>query len=129
MTQEEQSIKYVMKYEESQRRNPVDVSKKRTFGYDIESRNRFIEVKSRPGKTLQPFITLHNHLLRSIGKGLANYYIYIVYDMGKEPKLVIIPPEIIFKNLETDVKLFIRQKVYNKLKFHKLKKLNKGLKK
>ena len=119
MNQEEQSIKYVMKFEKSQQRKPVDVSKKH-IGYDIKSGNRFIEVKSRPASKIQPFIILHNALLRILGKELSHYYIYIVYDMKKEPKLIIIPPEIIFKNLETDVKLFLRQKVYNKLKLHKL---------
>mgnify|MGYP001563714278 CR=1 FL=1 len=128
MNQEEQSIKYVMKFEKSQGRKPVDLSKKH-IGYDIKSNNRYIEVKSRPGTKIQPFITLANTLLRKIGKGLSRYYIYIVYDMKEEPKLVIVPPEIIFKNLETDVKLFLRQKVYNKIKFHKLKNQNKKSKK
>lgn len=121
MTQEEKSIKYVMKYERMQKRKPVDVSKKR-IGYDIKSGNRFIEVKSRPGRMLQPFITLHNSLLRTIGRDLANYYLYIVYDMDVEPKLVIVPPEIIFQNLETTVSLFVRKKVYNDIKPKKLRK-------
>jgi len=121
MTQEELSIKYVMKFEKSQGRKPVDLSKQR-IGYDIKSDNRYIEVKSRPGKKIQPFITLHNALLRKLGKGLSCYYVYVIYDMRKEPKLVIIPPEIIFKNLETKVSLLIRKKVYNKIKPKKLRK-------
>ncbi len=120
MNQEEISIKYVIKYEKKIGNNPVDVSKKR-IGYDIKSGKKFIEVKSRPGEKIQPFITLNNHLLRSIGKGLANYYIYIIYNMREKPKLVIVPPEIIFKNLETDTVLLLRSKVYNKIKPHKLK--------
>ena len=119
MTQEELSIKYVMRYERKQGRKPVDVSKKRV-GYDIRSGNRYIEVKSRPGSKIQPFITLHNALLRTIGKGLANYYLYIVYDMAKEPKLVIVPPEVVLKNLETKVSLLVRKKVYSKIKPKKL---------
>ncbi len=123
MTQEEESIKYVIRFEKSQGRKPVDLSKK-FIGYDVKSGNRFIEVKSRPSEKLQPFITLHNALLRKLGKGLSRYYIYIVYDMKEDPKLVIIPPEVIFKNLETKVSLFIRRKVYNKTKPQKLKKIN-----
>lgn len=125
MTQEEQSVKYVMRYEKAQGRKPVDVSKK-LLGYDMKSGSRFIEVKSRPGERIQPFITLHNALLRKLGKGLSRYYIYVVYDMRQEPKLVIIPPEIIFKNLETKVSLLIRGKVYNKIKSTKLKKDKNG---
>lgn len=115
MNQEAKSIEYVMKYEKSEGRTPQDVSKKR-LGYDIKSGNRYIEVKSRPGSKIQPFITLHNHLLRSIGRGLSNYYVYLVYDMKNDPKLVIIPPEVVLKNLETKVSLLIRKKVYNKIK-------------
>lgn len=121
MTQEEFSIKYVIEYEKKRGCKPVDVSKK-LIGYDIKSGNRYIEVKSRPGEKIQPFITLHNSLLRKLGKGLSHYYIYIVYDMKKEPKLVVVPPEIIFRNLETNVSLFIRKKVYNKIKSVKLRK-------
>lgn len=122
MTQEALSIKYVIKYERSQGREAKDVSGK-GLGYDVKSGNRYIEVKSRPGCRIQPFITLHNHLLRSIGKGLSNYYVYLVYDMNKEPKLVIIPPEVVLKNLETKVSLLIRKKVYNKIKSITLKKI------
>jgi hypothetical protein len=120
MTQEEKSIEYVLKYEKAQGRNPVDVSKKH-IGYDIKSGKRFIEVKSRPKEKVQPFIKLHNALLRTIGVGLANYYLYIVYDIDKEPKLIIVPPKTIFSNLETEVSLLIRGKVYNHIKPEKLK--------
>lgn len=123
LNQEELSIRYVIKYEKSQGRYPHDVSKKH-IGYDLKSGNRYIEVKSRPGSKIQPFITLHNHLLRSIGRGLSNYYIYVVYDMKSSPRLVIIPPEVILKNLETSVSLVIRGKVYNKIKAIRLR-LNK----
>lgn len=122
MTQQEESIKYVMAYEKSKGRNPVDVSKK-LIGYDVKSGPRYIEVKSRPKSKIQPFIKLHNALLRTIGKGLANYYIYIIYDMENDPKLVIVPPEEVLKNLETEVSLLIRGKVYNKIKPEKLVKL------
>jgi len=120
MNQEEKSIKYVIAYEKSQGRKPVDVSKKH-IGYDIKSDRRFIEVKSRPKDRVQPFIKLHNALLRTMGAGLSNYYLYIVYDMDKEPKLIIVPPNVIFSNLETEVSLLIKGKVYNKIKPEKLK--------
>lgn len=109
-----------MSYEKSAGRDPVDVSSKH-IGYDIKSGKRFIEVKSRPKSRMQPFIKLHNSLLRTIGVGLANYYIYIVYDMDADPKLVIVPPKIVLSNLETEVSLLIRGKVYNKIKSEKLK--------
>lgn len=121
MTQEEISIKYVMKYEKAQGRKPIDMSKKR-IGYDIKSGNRFIEVKSRPRPNLFAFITLQDTLLRRLGKGIAHYYIYVVFDMDGSPKIVIIPPDTIFKNLKTAVKLYIPAKVYNKIKPIKIKK-------
>lgn len=121
MNQEKKSIQYVIKYEKSKGRKPEDVSGKH-IGYDIKSSKRFIEVKSRPKSNIQPFIKLHNSLLRTIGVGLANYYLYIVYDMDKDPKLIIVPPKVIFSNLETDVSLLIRGKVYNRIKPEKLKK-------
>lgn len=124
MTQEEESIKYVMRYEKRQGRKPVDVSKK-LIGYDVKSGNRYIEVKSRPGKNIQSFITLHKSLLRKLGKSLAHYYIYIVYDMNEKPKLTIVSPQIVFTNLETDVKLFLRGKTYNKIKPIQLKPIKK----
>ncbi len=38
---------------------PIDVSK-RHISYDIKSTGRLIEVKSRTGGKLQPFIFIHN---------------------------------------------------------------------
>ena len=67
-------------------------------------------------------IKLNNTLIRTIGTGLANYFLYIVYDMDKEPKLVIVPPNIVLSNLETEVSLKICGSVYNKIKPEKLKK-------
>jgi len=115
MTQEERSIKYVIKFERSQSRSPVINVSKKHIGYDIKSKGRYIEVKSRPGPKIQPSIALHNALLRKLGKGISRYYVYVVYDMKKKPKLVIVKPEVIFKNLETKVSLLIRKKVYNKI--------------
>jgi len=50
MTQEEISIKSVMKYEKSQGYKPVGVNKQHR-GYDIHSGRRYIEAKSRPENT------------------------------------------------------------------------------
>lgn len=127
MSQEEVSIKHVMKYEKLQGRKPVDQSKKH-IGYDIKSGNRFIEVKSSPKSAPYHFITLQDTLLRRLGKGIAHYYIYIVFDFGarKNPSLIIIPPNTIFKNLHTAVKLSIPGKAYNKIQPIKLGKLGQG---
>jgi len=115
MTQEQLGIQYVTRYEKAHRRKAVNVSREYK-GYDVKSGNRYIEVKSRYKSEIQPFITLNKTLLRTLGKKLVNYYVYAVYDMKRKPKLVIIPPDDIFKNLETDVSLKIRGKVYNKNK-------------
>ncbi len=120
MTQEERSIRYVLKFEKLAGRNPKDVSKLH-IGYDVKSGSRYIEVKSRPGSRIQPFILLQNTILRTLGRKISNFYIYIVYDMKNAPKLVVIDPEAIFKNLVPDVKLRLPKSAYGKIKFISLK--------
>lgn len=122
LTQEERSIEYVKRFEKRQGRKPVDMSKK-LIGYDVKSGNRYIEVKSRPGEKIQPHLTLYKGLLSKLGKNISHYFIYVVYDMDRAPKLVIIPPEVVFSNLEAEVKLIMRSKCYNKIKSINLRRL------
>lgn len=119
ISQEEKSVKIVLAFERKQGRKPIDVSKKH-IGYDVRSSGRLIEVKSKPANVLPPFILLHDALLRKLGKDIGKYYVYVVWNMGNKPKLTVIPPDVIFHNLETSVKLFIRQRVFNKIKHIRL---------
>jgi hypothetical protein len=79
-----------LKHEQSEGRKPEDVSEIKGLGFDIRSINkigevvRYIEVKSRRGKD-EVSIT-HNEWLKAKRFG-KDYWLYIVYDVGDEPKL------------------------------------------
>ncbi len=104
---EKKAMRIVMKYEKINGRRPKDVSKKR-IGYDIESDKRLIEVKGQSRKEAG-MIGIHNSIVRKLGKRLAKYHIYIVYNINKLPRLRIIEPDDIFKVLETDVRFVIKK--------------------
>ena len=110
---EKQAIELVMQYEKHQGRNPFDVSKTR-YGYDIKSGDRLIEVKGQ--KAPKPdFIYLYKETLRKLGDNTLHYYIYLVYDIKRQPKLKILPPEKIFGNIEIEATFFLRGKTFKEL--------------
>ncbi len=108
---EQKAMKIVMEYEKSHGRNPKDVSRTRC-GYDIESGNRCIEVKGQ-SSVRADWIWITPTIVRNLGKKLANYYIYIVYDIKTKPKLKILEPDIIFKNLKIDTLFLLKGDVIN----------------
>lgn len=108
---EQKAMKIVIKYEKLQGREPRDVSKTRC-GYDIQSGNRCIEVKGQSSKRAD-WIWITPTIVRNLGKKLANYYIYIVYDIKNKPRLKILEPDIIFKNLEIDTLFLLKGDVIN----------------
>jgi len=79
-----------MKFERDNGRLPVDVSGIKGLGFDIKSFNkdgkfeRYIEVKARKGKG--EVCLSYNEWLKAKRFG-KNYWLYIVYDAGKEPRL------------------------------------------
>lgn len=110
---EQQAIEVVMTYERKQGRKPKDVHTLRK-GYDIESDNRLIEVKGqskkRPGS-----IWIKKTLLKKLGKGVMQYHVYIVYGLNPDesrsvPKIKILPPALIFSNLQIDTVYLISAK-------------------
>lgn len=109
---EQKAMQLVMNYEKSQGRKPKDVSRTKC-GYDIKSGKRCIEVKGSSHKRAD-WITITNTIIRNLGKNLANYYIYIVYDIKGKPKLKILEPDVIFKHLEIIAQLYISAAVVNK---------------
>lgn len=109
---EQQAMEIVMKYEKSQGRSPKDVSRTKC-GYDIKSGNRYIEVKGQGSKKAE-WIWITNSIVRNLGRNLANYYIYIVYDVKDKPKLKILEPDVIFKNLQIDTLFLLKSGVINK---------------
>jgi len=111
-TVEKKAIEIVMDYEWNQKRNPEDVSTKKC-GYDIKSRDRFIEVKGQSRKKAS-WIWINNSIVRKLGKNLSKYYVYIVYDIKNNPKLKILEPDVIFKNLKIDPFFLLETKVINK---------------
>ena len=108
---EKKAMNIVMKYEKKQGRNPKDVSKNR-IGYDIKSGGRCIEVKGQSTKRAE-WIWINNTVIRKLGKEISNYYVYIVYDINKKPKLKILEPDVIFKNLVVDTMFKLNSKVVN----------------
>lgn len=109
---EQKAMGIVMNYEKSQGRNPKDVSRTKC-GYDVKSGNRFIEVKGQ-GSKRAAWIWINNSIVRNLGRNLANYYIYIVYDIKNTPKLKILEPGVIFKNLKIDTLFLLTTAVINK---------------
>jgi hypothetical protein len=109
---EQKAMELIMKYESSQGRKPKDVSKTRC-GFDIKSGNRCIEVKGQ-GSERASWIWITPTIVRNLGRKLANYYIYIVYNIKNSPKLKIIEPDVIFKNLKIDTLFLLTADVINK---------------
>ena len=102
-------MKIAMNYEKKRGRAAVDVSK-RKVGYDIKSGGRLIEVKARADKLKVGNIHMHGSLLKKLGKNVSKYYIYVIYNINKEPKMKILPPDFIFSNIEIDAHYLIRGK-------------------
>lgn len=110
---ERQAIELVMNYEKRQGRNPQDVSTKH-LGYDIKSDERLIEVKGQKAKK-PDFVYLYKRTLQKLGDNALRYYIYLVYDIKREPKLKILPPGKIFGNIEIEPMFLLRGKIFNGL--------------
>ncbi len=115
---EKTAINFVMKYEKSEGRNPKIVSGTRGKHWDIESGKRLIEVKGLcAGRQFDFWLT--DSLFEFDKLTRSKYYIYIVHDIGirKQPKLKILYPDKIFKNLCEVTRAWIEPK--NVLKFGK----------
>jgi hypothetical protein len=110
----QEAIDLVMDFEKKQGRNPKNVSRT-GHGYDIESSGRLIEVKGMSHPT-GDFIMLYKKLFVKLGRGISNYYIYVVFDIKNKPKLKIIPPEVILANLEIETSFFLKAKSYKDIK-------------
>ena len=109
---EQMAMDIVMKYEKNNGRKPKDVSKTKC-GYDIKSNERCIEVKGQSDEKAE-WIWVSNTIVRNLGKDLANYYIYIVYNIQDEPKLKILDPDSVFKNLEIDNQFILKRSAITK---------------
>ena len=109
------AMKLVMKYEKRKGRNPKDVCKNKKYPCDIISKGRYIEVKGKSSSESPPFIVLYKTTLRNLGNNVRKYWIYVVYNINRRPKLRMIPPGKIFGNLEIDTRFILRGKVITKL--------------
>lgn len=107
-----QSTKLVMRFERKEGRHPQIT--KRGSGYDIKSDSRCIEVKGKTKSSLPGSVKMNKSVLRTLGKNVKNYYIYIVYDLKKKPKLLILPSEVIFSYLGIDPLLILHPKKIRK---------------
>lgn len=90
---EDKAIKLVMHYEREN--NPEDCHNK-SVGYDVKCSNKIIEVKGSTEKSL-PFIVLNASNVKAL-KEKEKFFIYVVYDINENPKLMIIGREYIEKN-------------------------------
>jgi len=88
---EKKAIEIVMDYERKSGRHPKNVSKT-GCGYDIESDNRFIEVKGI-GENWRTYTwqSLYPSEVDCLNKNPENFYLYIVKFDDKSHDLYIIP--------------------------------------
>ncbi len=105
------AMELVMKYEKRKGRNPKDVCKDKRYPCDIISRGRYIEVKGKSSSKPPPFIVLYKTTLKNLGSNVRKYWIYVVYDMKRKPKLRMIPSSKILGNLEIDARFLLRGRV------------------
>ncbi|HZX49617.1 MAG TPA: DUF3883 domain-containing protein, partial [Candidatus Paceibacterota bacterium] len=92
----EKAMQFAIKYERRRTgETPDDVSREGR-GYDLESKDRLIEVKGTDHVNGGLVISLYKKLLTKLGKDIVKYHIYLIYDMRREPKLKILTPEFIF---------------------------------
>jgi hypothetical protein len=104
------AMKLVMEYEKTKGRKPNDVSKDKNRPFDIKSGRRCIEVKGQGSKSPR-WVWLYKNTLKKLGNDVLNYYIYVVYDVKRKPKLRIIPPGKIFGNLQIDPRFLLPAQV------------------
>jgi len=99
---EAKAIDLVIKYEKKRGWTAKCVRQKGK-GYDVESKNksdiRFIEVKGLGAKQPYTEFWLYPTPLKQLGENISKLFLYIVYDLKNSPKLIIIPPDKLFKNL------------------------------
>lgn len=85
-TAEQIAIEFAIAFEKSRGRNPVNVSKTRC-GYDIRSSNRKIEIKAATPSN-PPFVLFNQYNFAALQRE-NNFYLYVVYDLKNDPKLLI----------------------------------------
>jgi len=119
VTIENKGIEFVKKWEKSRtRKEPQDVRGKR-LGYDLESRDRKIEVKATKANMPNKgglHITLLPRQFEVMNKN-SDYWIYRVYDVQRKGKVIPIPRNIIQTHLHlyTVHKLVLKKEEWKQL--------------
>lgn len=117
---EDKAVKFAIKYEKRRTgKTPKSVSKTRC-GYDLESRDRCIEVKGFCD-VRYPSISLYKKLKKKLKGKERKYYVYVVFDIDNKSKLRILLPAVIWKNLEKDWRYIIRGRFYRNIQTEKLR--------
>jgi hypothetical protein len=101
MVRKDKAMEFVLKHEAEEGRNPRDVSTK-GLGYDIESDSRWIEVKGSSSKK-PPFIRLSWYNFEALQKATKKgkeFWLYIVVDVDKKPRLVKLDKRKIFDRMK-----------------------------
>lgn len=127
MTFAKKAVKFAQEYERLLGHKPSD---KTSTGCDFVTQSKYIEVKSysreKPGY-IQIYSSIFKHLNKTV-TGHNRYYIYVIYN-STCPKLIIVPPNRIFKGVNTR-RLFSMKlgDYWNNLSVNISPKIYKGLK-
>jgi hypothetical protein len=84
---QQQAMQIAARYEENRTgKKTKDVSKdKKAVGYDLESKDRKIEVKGFSGRN--PFFQLNQWNVQALTN--PEFYLYLIFDVKKTPKIIV----------------------------------------
>lgn len=105
------AVELVIEYEKKQGRNPEKVDKFKE-GYDLKSGERLIEVKTNGNFKSDLLLSFSN--FKKLGKKISNYYVYFLIGEDK-PKLKIIEPDFIIKNMNLLTLINFKSKQLNEI--------------
>lgn len=93
---EKKAIDFILK-KEGWKREEVDIIPDEGKGYDLKKGELYIEVKGRSANTFTN-LSIEGTCWEKLEEKKNKYFVYIVYNISKEPTLVKIPGELLLKN-------------------------------
>jgi len=91
----QQAVDFVVEYEKKKGREPKALPQ--GHGYDVESSGRKIEVKgASASRERPPFVRFNQYNFDALRKE-KDFWLYIVYNIGKKPELIILDRDDILK--------------------------------
>ena len=110
------AIELAINYEKKRGKNPERVNKFKE-GYDIKSEDRLIEIKINNKKN-DLLLSFKN--FKKLGKDVNKYYIYLFYNLEDKPKLKVLDPDFILKNINLLTLINIKSYILDKIKEEEL---------